>query len=80
MDINKESVNMTIKDIEKDIKSLRDQYGNDICTDAMVHLNTVMYRVMPDDVTGYIMEVDLDTGKSRHKGNGVGCFWTEWEE
>ena len=71
---------MTIKDIEKDINTLREKYGNDICTDVMVCSNIATYRVMPSDITGYTVEVDLDTGKSRHKGNGVGCFWTEWED
>lgn len=33
-----------------------------------------------DDVTGYTVEIDPETGESRHCGNGVWCFWTEWEK
>lgn len=39
----------------------------------------LFFSIDPDDITGYTMEVDPETGKSRHCGNGRGCFWTEWE-
>lgn len=39
----------------------------------------IFFTVDPDDITGYTMEVDPDSGRSRHIGNGQGCFWTEWE-
>lgn len=31
-----------------------------------------------DDVNSYIVQIDPITGKSRNKGFGNGCFWTEW--
>ena len=32
-----------------------------------------------DAATAYMVEVDPETGASRHRGAGAGCFWTEWE-
>ena len=40
----------------------------------------IFFTVDPDDITGYTVEVDPETGRSRHIGNGQGCFWTEWEQ
>lgn len=31
------------------------------------------------DKGGTHWEVDPSDGKSRHRGDGTGCFWTEWE-
>lgn len=38
---------------------------------------TIQY-VDPDDETLY--EVDLLNNRIRHRGQELGCFWTEWEE
>lgn len=37
------------------------------------------FSVMPEDVTGYVVQIDPETGKSRHCGTGQGCFGTDWE-
>lgn len=39
----------------------------------------LFFSVMPDDVTGYTVQINPETGESRHRGNSAGCFWTEWE-
>lgn len=39
----------------------------------------LFFTVMPEDITGYTVQINPETGKSRHCGNGAGCFWTEWE-
>ena len=38
------------------------------------------FEVQPESQYGYTVQVDPETGKSRHCGNGRGCFWTEWEQ
>ena len=39
----------------------------------------VFYREGDEcDPYGYIVQVDPDTGMYRTKGNGSGCFWTDW--
>lgn len=41
----------------------------------------IFFRVSDeDDVTGYIVQINPKTGEFRSKGNGNGCFWTEWEK
>lgn len=41
---------------------------------------SIYYRVgEPDDITGYIVEVDTWLRRTRHIGNGVGCFHSDWE-
>lgn len=37
------------------------------------------FEVQSESQYGYTVQVDPETGKSRHCGNGHGCFWTEWE-
>ena len=46
-----------------------------------IHVNdsgNLEYNFMAGDITGYTMELDPETGESRHRGNGPGCFWTYW--
>lgn len=62
------------------VRELRRQYGPDICTDVQVSGQYAWYTVQPGNVQGYTLEVDLSTGESHHKGNGEGCFWTDWEQ
>lgn len=69
---------MDIKDIMKEIASLRREYGEDICTDVIRRGGIASYEFMPDDVTGYTVEIDLASGLRRTKGNGAACFWTAW--
>lgn len=69
----------TISATQNVIDKLRQQYGQNICTDPVIDGDIMSYTIMPDDTSGYIREINLETGKSRHHGNGKGCFWTEWE-
>ena len=49
--------------------------GWDIPDDA--YLNDRGYIQWFDGDTHWL--VDPETGESCHKGNGKGCFWTDWE-
>lgn len=66
--------------IKNTVEGWRHQYGRSICSDVQVFGRYAMYTFQPGEPQGYTVEVDLVTGESHHKGNGAGCFWTEWEE
>lgn len=66
--------------VKSTIEGWRRQHGLDICTDVQVFGRYAMYSFQPGEPQGYTVEVDLTTGESHHKGNGEGCFWTDWEE
>ena len=66
--------------IKERIEKLRSMYGKDICTDPVINGDIIEYTFMPDDVTGYVVEIDTTTNMIRHKGLSKGCFWTEWVE
>ena len=68
-----------LEEVREVVANYKAAYGDEICTEVVVDEGIASYKFMPNDVTGYIMEVDLMTGKSRHCGNGTGCFWTDWE-
>ncbi|MEY8334990.1 hypothetical protein AALB53_18090 [Lachnospiraceae bacterium 47-T17] len=54
-------------------------YNTKVMSEVWEDGGLLYYRVGDqDDVTGYIAEVDPETGKHRTRGNGKGCFWTEW--
>lgn len=43
---------------------------------AILHNGYIEWYDVKD---GTFWMVDPETGKSRHKGDGPGCIWTEWE-
>ncbi len=72
---------MTFEDVKKEVETYRQEYGNDICSDAYIDGDdddVAGYVFMPNDITGYTQEYHLPTGRERHCGNGRGCFWTDW--
>ena len=69
-----------LEKINARVEKLRAKWGYEICTDAVLNGDIIEYTFMPDDVTGYTVEIDCTTMKTRHHGNGKGCFWTEWVE
>ncbi len=66
--------------VKNTVASWRRQHGKEICSDVQVVGSMAYYTFQPGEPQGYTVEVDLATGESHHKGNGSGCFWTEWEE
>lgn len=71
------SIAENLDNLRDEVQSLRAQYGHDICTDIVVDEDTASYTFMPNDPTGYTMEVYLPTGERRHCGLGAGCFWVD---
>lgn len=67
-----------IRKITKMINKLRNIYGQDICTDPIIDGDIIRYVFMPDDITGYKVEINYENMTTRHCGLGRGCFWTEW--
>ncbi len=67
-----------LQEIVKEVRQYQEKYGADICSDVTVENGIASYRFMPDDPTGYIMQINLETGERRNCGFGRGCFWTEW--
>ena len=59
---------------------MRKTWGKDYVTDVTVDGNIATYTVDPKSECGYIVEVDLRTGKERNCGLGRHCFWTDWEQ
>ena len=66
--------------VKNTVEGWRRKYGPGICTDVQVFGRYAMYSFQPGEPQGYTVEIDLESGESHHKGNGEGCFWTEWEE
>ena len=69
-----------IKSVKETVASWRRQHGQNICTDVQVLGRYAWYTFQPGEPQGYTVEVDLVSGESHHKGNGSGCFWTDWKE
>ena len=68
-----------LEDIKAEITRYRNKWGLDICTDVSIDGNIATYKVMPEDITGYTIQISLVDGRRRNCGNGKGCFWSEWE-
>ena len=62
--------------IKKEIESIRSMGA--AVTDLQVDGATASYTVSPGTDTGYIQEINIETGERRNCGLGRGCFWTEW--
>lgn len=72
---------MTFEEVKGIVENFRKEYGHDVCTDAWLSEDGIYagYTFQPDDVAGYMVEIYLPSGESRHCGLGDGCFWTDWE-
>ena len=65
-----------------EIMRIMDELKN-VCgyTDVWTEDDSVFYAVGDlDDCTGYVVEINTARRASRRKGNGQGCFWTDWEQ
>lgn len=70
-----------INKVNSEIAFLRNKWGEEICTDAVIEDDgNITYIVQPDDITGYVVEIDPIEMQWRRCGLGKGCFWTDWEE
>ena len=74
-----------LQKVQNEVENYRSQYGQYICTNVRVFTDIctgekiASYCFMPEDVSGYTIETNLATGKTRHCGIGRSCFWTDWE-
>lgn len=73
------SSEINLNSIKNTVKRYKECYGDKVCSEVTIEDGIASYEFMPYDVTGYTMQMDLVTGKTRHCGNGRGCYWTDWE-
>jgi len=71
-------------ELEKVIMNLPDEWNKEGLlkedTGRLNEYGNIEYDIMSGDkVAGYTVEIEADSGRTRHKGFGNGCFWTEWE-
>lgn len=80
--LDKEVIVKSVWPISWDALRRLEELGYD--PDSYQHVNEdcagfwTVQMVDPMDET--LWEIDLTNGCTRHKGQEVGCFWTEWEE
>lgn len=75
---------MTVEKAKKELKKFGYEFVENIeaqmTEEEWVEGNSLFCLIGdPEECTSYIREYDIETGATRHKGLGKGCFWTNWE-